>query len=404
MSVGIATGGHCFSDTGVHSRGFSDTAGQQLSDGAETSFRLPHHGGGERGQGSCGGNGQSSRLGERMVHTGEQMVQEGQQLIEQGDYEEGEQLVNEGAMLEQQGATLEAQAGGGMGGPTTPVGLNPGGPMDPMMPPGGQDPCSPMNPGPIMPVGFSNGGAYSTQFPMGMNGFGGGYGQNSGCAGMSVDTANNTITVGDYTITATPDAAGTLTCTDNCTGKSFKIWGDPHISTANGGTADFQQKSATFELPNGAQIHVQPTGNPTGPNTMQHVIVTYGNHAATFDFANGQVQTQDLPGQGYALDETTPAGVRVDALPNGQLAVENGASGDIPIGPNTGNIDQYATNTPMGFGSFDPIGNGMPTNGNNSQLISQIQQSLAQIEQAIGQIEQGASMTAGFTGFGSKFC
>ena len=250
----------------------------------------------------------------------------------------------------------------------------PGGPISPM---GGQDPCTPMN------------GQVGSPLLTPMNG-NNGFGDNCGCEGMSVDTANNTIKMGNYTIAASPDAAGTLTVTDNCTGKSFKVWGDPHITTANGGTADFQQKSATFMLPNGALIHVQPTNNPTGPNTIQHVTVTYGNHAAAFDFSNGNVQTQDLPGQGYALDETTPAGVRIDATPNGQLAVENGTSNDIPIGPGTGNIDRYATNAPMGSGDFESIGNGTLTNGGN---IAQFVNEITWADQAIASILQASALT-----------
>jgi hypothetical protein len=400
MSVGIARG---FSDTGVHSRGFSETGGQQFSNSFEIAFRLPHHGGGGEGggpsceQGSCGHNSELYRLGKRMVQTGEQMVQEGQRLIQQGDYEEGTQLVNEGATLEQQGAALEAQAEGGMGGPPMPVGLNPGGPMDPIMPVGvnpggpmspimpvgGQGPCSPM--GPMMPVGLSNGGPYGTQFPMGMNGFGGGSGQNCGCGQLSVN--GNTVNTGNYTITASTANSGTLTVTDNCSGQTetFQVWGDPHIKTGSGGVADFQHAPATFDLPDGTRITVDPTNNP-GVNTINNVTITKGNDAVTMTgFTSGKIQTQQLRGEGYYLDATTPEGT--------VLTAENGNINDLMLpngtvigdGKNVGNIDQYA-------------------NSNNSQLVSQIQQSLAQIEQAIGQIEQGASMSAAFGGFGSKFC
>src|SRR5262249_7585540 len=150
-----------------------------------------HHGGGgdQGGEPSCGQNGELFRLGERMVHTGEQMVQEGQRLIEKGNVEEGTQLVQEGAKLEQQGAMLEAQAGQG-----GPVGLNPGGPMDP-----------------VMPAGFSNSGSYGMQFP-GMSGFGGGYGQSCGCGQLSVN--GNSVNTGAYTIAASTDNSGTLTVTD----------------------------------------------------------------------------------------------------------------------------------------------------------------------------------------------
>jgi hypothetical protein len=212
--------------------------------------------------------------------------------------------------------------------------------------------------------------------PIGMNG-GNGFGNN--CGGMSVDTANNTITVGDYKITASPNESGDLTVTNTCTNQTFSLWGDPHISTANGGVADFQHNNATITLPNGAEINVTPTGNPTGPNTMSSVVVTYGSQAASFNFANGNVTTQNLPGQGYALDESLPGGVRMTASPDGTLTLANGTQ----IGPNTGNIDADASSGPMGFGA--PYGTGMAANGGNNtaELVSMITQDDQMMMQAL---------------------
>jgi Domain of Unknown Function (DUF1521) len=409
MSVGRACG---FSDTGVHGRGFSDTAGQQFDKSFEIPFHLPYHdGGGEQPsceQGSCGQNKQLFRLGERMVRTGEQMVEEGQRLIQQGDYEEGSQLVNEGATLEQQGAALEAQAEGGMGGPPMPVGLNPGGPIDPFNPvgptmpvglnPGG--PLDPFNPvGPTMPVGLNPGGPADPfnpicpTMPVGLNpggpimpvGFPGGFGGGYGCGQLSVN--GNTVNTGNYTITASTANSGTLTVTDNCSGQTetFQVWGDPHITTGSGGVANFQHAPATFDLPDGTRITVDPTNNP-GVNTINNVTITKGNDAVTMTgFKNGTIQTQQLRGEGYYLDATTPQGT--------VLTAENGNINDLMLpngtvigdGKNVGNIDQYA-------------------NTDNAQLISQMNQSLAQLEQALGQFERRSSMSAAFAGIGSESC
>jgi hypothetical protein len=315
------------------------------------------------------------------MRDGEQEVQEGQQLIEEGDVQDGMRLVDQGAQLEMEGAAYEALGGEGMPGGIMPGGMMPGGPMGGQYGSpfptgmGGQDPSCPMGGqyGSPFPTGMGGQGPcgpmgcqYGSPFPTGMGGqgpcgpMGRQYGGNGfGGGGMSVDTANNTITVGDYKITASADQSGKLTVTNTCTNQTFSVWGDPHISTANGGVADFQHNNATFKLPNGAEINITPTGNPTGPNTMSKVVVTYGNQAASFNFANGSVQTQDLPGQGYALDESLPGGVQMTATPDGNLTLANGTE----IGPNTGNIDRDATNGPMGFGT--QFGTGVATNGGN---------------------------------------
>jgi Domain of Unknown Function (DUF1521) len=343
-----------------------------------------------RRHGGCGEGGGQQNIGQTLMQDGETQVEEGQQLIEEGDVQDGMQLVDEGAKLEMEGAAYEAQGGEGMPGGMMPGGMMPGGMMPGGMMPGGMMPGG-MMPGGMMPGGMGGqdpcqGGQYGSPFPTGMGGqVNGGNGFGSNCGGMSVDTANNTITVGDYTIAASSDNAGTLTITNNCTHQQDVVYGDPHIKTANGGVADFQHNNATIYLPNGAEVNITPTGNPTGPNTMSKVVVTYGSQAASINFANGNVQTQNLGGEGYALDESTPAGVKMTASPNGALTLlANGTQ----IGPNTGNIDADATTGPMGFG---PYGTGMAANGGNTaQLVSIITQD----DQAMTQMLLGENANA----------
>jgi Domain of Unknown Function (DUF1521) len=360
---------------GITQGGQSDLMGQVGQGGQQLANLMTQY----RWPGGCGEGGRQ-RLGETLMRDGEQEVQEGEQLIEMGDVRDGMQLVNQGTQLIMEGAAL--MAGGMMPGginpmdPFDPMGGSPvltgAGGQDPFNPIGGQDPCNPMG-GYGSPVLTGMGGqdpcnpmgGYGSPFPTGMGGqgpcgpMGGQYGGNGfGGGGMSVDTSNNTVTVGDYKITASADESGKLTVTNTCTNQTFSVWGDPHISTANGGVADFQHNNATIKLPNGAEINITPTKNPTGPNTMSNVVVTYRNQAASFNFANGSVQTQNMPGQGYALDDTLPGGVQMTATPDGNLILaKNGAE----IGPKTGNIDADATNAPMGFGT--PFGTGMATNG-----------------------------------------
>jgi hypothetical protein len=49
------------------------------------------------------------------------------------------------------------------------------------------------------------------------------------------------VDTGRYKIAASKDNSGTLEVTDKETGKHFKVWGDPHITTDNGESADFQR-------------------------------------------------------------------------------------------------------------------------------------------------------------------
>jgi hypothetical protein len=326
-------------------------------------FQRHHHhhcdqSGGE--DGGCQGGGENEQLeqvGQNMLQTGEDMVQEGQRLIQQGDFRQGMQLVREGARLEQQGARLEQQGEQG-----NQVNGNGG---------CGDDGCG--------DNGYDNG--------MGNNGFGNngydngfgnnGFGNNGyGCGGSRLSVNGNTVDTGNYTIAASTDASGTLTVTDKCTGKSFKVWGDPHISTDNGQTADFQHAPATFRLPDGTEITVDPTNNP-GVNTIDKVIITKGNNAVEMTGFNGNLQTQALPGEGRYLDATTPDGTVVNVSNGDQLTLPDGS-------PIHGNIDSYANQG----------------NDGQSNQIGQLRQEIAALEREIEQMEQGMNlsslMTSGF--------
>jgi hypothetical protein len=376
-----------------------------------------------RRHGGCGeGGGQQNGVGETLMQDGEEQVALGQQLLEEGDCQ-GMQLVDMGAQLEMEGAALEAQGGmpggmmpGGMmpnpmGGqdPFNPMGgqygsqFPPGGGQDPFNPMGGQygsqfpagggqDPCNPMGGqyGSPFPTGMGGqdpcnpmGGQYGSPFPTGMGGqepgnpMGMNGGGNCGCGGMSVDTANNSITLGDTKITASADG-NTITATDVCTGQTlFTSSGDPHLTAGDGSKADYQQSSVTINLPGGGVCHIDPGPvNSNGVAVAKDCIVTYGNQAAKITFGANGVQTTDLGEQGYALDETTPAGVEINSSQDGSLTLANG-------GQFTGNLDADATNGPMGFGA--PYGTGMAANGGNNtaELVSIITQDDQMMMQAL---------------------
>jgi hypothetical protein len=161
----------------------------------------------------------------------------------------------------------------------------------------------------------------------------------------------DTISDGEYTIDASTADSGTITVTDkNNPTETFKVWGDPHITTGAGGTANFQHAPVTFKLPDGTQITVTPTDNP-GVNTIEDVTVTSGNDAATITgFTTGHLQTDLLPGQGRRLDAATPDGTVLHAKDGNinDLVVANGGPEIFkklkPSDPNYDpNIDRYAT-------------------------------------------------------------
>jgi hypothetical protein len=183
--------------------------------------------------------------------------------------------------------------------------------------------------------------------------------------------SGNTVNTGRYTIAASTDGGGTLTVTDNTNGESFKVWGDPHITTDKGDTTSFQHAPATFQLPDGTEITVDPTHN-TGVNFIDNVTITKGNDAVKMTGFQSNLQTQALPGEGYYLDATTPDGTVLRAE-NGnidQLELPNGT----PIsGGNVANIDGYAND----------VASPKRSNEQNNQLAQEI----VQLEQEIVQFE-----------------
>ena len=96
-----------------------------------------------------------------------------------------------------------------------------------------------------------------------------------GDQGNPLTVSGNTVNTGRYTIAASTDGGGTLTVTDNKTGESFKVWGDPHITTDNGDTTSFQHAPATFQLPDGTEITVDGYRSKDGLNSAVGKNLTF---------------------------------------------------------------------------------------------------------------------------------
>lgn len=165
-------------------------------------------------------------------------------------------------------------------------------------------------------------------------------GRDPGAGGDPLQVNGNSVNTGRYTITASNDDGGTLKVTDNANGESYKVWGDPHVTTDKGDTTTFQHAPATFDLPDGTKITVNPANN----TFINDVTVTKGNDAVKMTGFQGNLQTQALPGEGHYLDRTTPDGTVLTAHDGNidQLQVRGGPQ---ISGNNVPNIDGYANNS-----------------------------------------------------------
>jgi len=181
-------------------------------------------------------------------------------------------------------------------------------------------------------------------------------GGSSGCqSGEPFKVNGNTVDTGRYCITASNEHKGQLEVTDKQTGKKFKVWGDPHIETGDGDKTDFHRKAATFELPDGTKITIDPT-NGEGKTYIEKVAITRGDQAAEMTGFRGDLKTELKSGQGQALDQQYEDGTvlktkngEIDdlVLPNGQEITGNNVKdidGFAGTGPTQSTDDQILQN------------------------------------------------------------
>lgn len=186
-----------------------------------------------------------------------------------------------------------------------------------------------------------------------------GAGPGSGEAkGLSVkQTGSGDVTVttpdGRYTADLSTATGGEMNVTDNKTGKSFLVYGDPHILTSQGGTADFQHSNVTFNLPDGTKMTVEPTDNP-GVNTIKSVTISSGNNKGVdavkvTGFQNGSLSVKTLSGEAghRAGDEAERGSIELKAK-DGNIADLVGRGGLSIHKTADGNIDGYAPKAGQG--------------------------------------------------------
>jgi hypothetical protein len=223
-------------------------------------------------------------------------------------------------------------------------GLNPGGPNQGGWEPpwGGSNPGGP-NQGGWDPHWGGPEPRWGGPNPGGPNQGCGASGPSNGCGSSGGLTVNgNTVNTGRYTITASQANGGTLTIKDNQTGKSTTVYGDPHILTDKGDTANFQHQPVTFALPDGTRITIDPTNNPGSVEYINNVSITKGDNAVEMSgFHQGTLQTQFERGAARREDAQHAPGTIITTV-NGQIDQLQVLGGPAISGNSNPDLDGYA--------------------------------------------------------------
>ena len=157
----------------------------------------------------------------------------------------------------------------------------------------------------------------------------------STASGLSVN--GNSVNTGEYTITAGTNDDGSLTITNNQTGQSTEVWGDPHIKVNGQDTADFQNDPLNIQLQDGTTVHIDPTALQNGVSHIGQVSITKGDQSVTM---GGQGK------DGFAGGVTTSGVQSGIAAYQGALYNSPGAT-DITLGAD-GNLYHNNANGSMG--------------------------------------------------------
>jgi hypothetical protein len=206
----------------------------------------------------------------------------------------------------------------------------------------------------------------------------------------SLSVNGNSVNTGEYTITASTSDDGSLTITNNQTGQSTEVWGDPHIKVNGQDTADFQNDPLNIQLQDGTVVHIDPTAvNSSGVSHIGQVSITNGNQSVTM---------------GGSGPNGFSGGVTTSGVMNGEASYQNGLfnspnATDITLGTD-GNLYYNNANGSMGSEitaqagggetDLDGAGGGLvgnpalttvaspPASGNMQQTMDQLMGLLAQ--------------------------
>ena len=104
----------------------------------------------------------------------------------------------------------------------------------------------------------------------------------------SLSINGNSVNTGVYTISGSTNDDGSLTITNNQTGQTTEVWGDPHIKVNGQDTADFQKDGLNIALQDGTTVHIDPTSlNSNGVAHIGQVSITKGDQAVTMGGTGG---------------------------------------------------------------------------------------------------------------------
>ncbi|XSC45547.1 DUF1521 domain-containing protein [Bradyrhizobium sp. RDT10] len=219
-----------------------------------------------------------------------------------------------------------------------------------------------------------------------------------GSSGEPFKVNGNTVDTGRYCITASNEHKGQLEVTDKQTGKKFKVWGDPHIETGDGDKTDFHRKAATFDLPDGTKITIDPT-NGEGKTYIEKVAITRGDRAAEMTGFRGDLKTELKSGQGQALDQQYEDGT-VLKTKNGEIDDLVLPNGQEITGNNIKDIDKFAGTGPTqgagaGQGTDDQILQDLNGVIDGLNLSPQEKEALKTVVSLLGRVMNGAGSSGG---------
>lgn len=118
------------------------------------------------------------------------------------------------------------------------------------------------------------------------------------------DAGKKLLETDRYTFTL---SKGELLATDKTTGKTVRVWGDPHIQTGDGDRLQFQSGNVTIELDDGTKVTMKPTAkNASGVALLDSVAIIngkYGVEVTGVSSENGP-SVGKIDKSGYALDRS----------------------------------------------------------------------------------------------------
>lgn len=122
----------------------------------------------------------------------------------------------------------------------------------------------------------------------------------------SMRREGNSYFAGPYKIDISQD---TVTVTDTRTGKTVKVWGDPHVVTGDGDRGEFHKGNMTLDLAEGVKITIKPTPEANGTAYVDQVAIMQGDKGTIVSGVHtGNVNFGSVLSNSAAVDNTMEDG------------------------------------------------------------------------------------------------